>query len=492
MRTLLTTLGLGLTLLPLTAPAVASPAPSDAPTLTIAEAQADAQALYEGLQQAHADLFAATPKPVFDQYYARLQAQLSDGPIPHDAYIAHLQRFVAQARHGHARVENSYDGFRAYLDAKGQVFPLGFQVHDGAVVITKAPANSAVAPGDQILALNGAPNSDWLARLIRNISAETPALAYALLEDMEMFYIWREFGAAQTFTLDIQTPAGEQRTVQLAAVPYDDLSDRTGLDSLDLEGRQAAMLTRDIAYLRPGPFYNIEAETAVDAFAPEAIEAFTAFIDTAYSDFNTAGARALILDLRNNPGGTNSFSDPILAWIADEPFRFASEFRIRVSDQTTASNQARLDAHPDAPNGISARFAALFAQHEPGDIVLFDLPYAQPRTGERFDGAVYALINRKSYSNAASVGAIIQDYGLGVVMGEATTDMTTTYGAMETFTLPHSGLTIGYPKAHIIRPNGETQSHPLRPDIALPAYRLGDTGDTMLEAAITHIELTLN
>ena len=214
----------------------------------------------------------------------------------------------------------------------------------------------------------------------------------------------------------------------------------------------------------------------------------TDFIDTSFEHFITAGADALILDLRNNPGGSNAFSDRVLSWIADRPFRFASDFRIRISEQSIASNQARLDA---GDTGTSLILADLYDGVLVGDTVSFELDYVHPREGQRFEGRVYALVNRQSYSNAVSVGAIIQDYGFGDVIGQATTDMATTYGAMEQFALPRTGLVVGYPKAHIIRPNGDERSAPLTPDVRLPAPQLGDTGDNVLDAALAHVQSEL-
>lgn len=66
------------------------------------------------------------------------------------------------------------------------------------------------------------------------------------------------------------------------------------------------------------------------------------------------------IDLRDNPGGDNSFSDGMLAWIAGRPFRFSPGFEIRVSEATVASNQARLDSLPAGAGGASADMAALF------------------------------------------------------------------------------------------------------------------------------------
>ncbi len=456
--------------------------------ISTSDAQADAQALYEGLQAAQYDLYVNTPKPVFDQYYQELQDRLEDGPISPAAFHSALQRFAAHAPIAHTRIEGFNPGFLDYMSDEALVFPLSFEVREGEVIVTQAPSGSSVRPGDRIMALEGASNADWLARLTRNISSDTPALAYSQMQGMELYYIWLEYGPLSRFTLALEDAAGVRRQVELDAVPMAALSDREGAERIDLSGRDARMLTGDIAYLRPGPFYNTAAQTAQEAYDPEALAAYTAFIDDAFDRFIDQGAQALILDVRDNPGGDNSWSDPVIAWFADRPFRFASEFRIRVSDLSTASNQARIDAAPGGPSSTSQMLADLYDSAPNGETVSFELPYAHPREGRRFDGAVYALVDRRSFSNAVSVGAIVQDYGFGAVIGEATTDMTTTLGAMEQFTLPHSGLVAGYPKALIIRPNGDTHTHPLEPDVRLPGPRLGDQGDVMLDAAITHIE----
>ena len=450
------------------------------------DALADAQMLYDGLQEAHYDLFATTPEPLYDQYFRELREELASEPRSLPQLHRAFQRFAAHAHFAHTRIEGLNPGFLEYLsDDDARLFPVSFEVRDGEVIITQAPANFPARPGDRIISLEGAANSDWLARLTRNVPAETAPFAYAQMEGSEAYFVWLEYGARERFTLEIESQDGARRTLELPAISYDALMDREGLSRLDLNGREARMLTDEIAYLRPGPFYDLEAQSAETAYLPEAVARFSDFVDASFETFLASGAEALILDLRNNPGGSNAFSDLVLSWIADRPFRFASDFRIRISEQSIASNQARIDA---GDTGLSRTLADLYDGVPVGETVSFEIDYVHPRDGRRFEGRVYALVNRQSYSNAVSVGAIIQDYGFGVVMGEATTDMATTYGAMEHFPLPRTGLVVGYPKALIIRPNGDESSTPLIPDVRLPSPRLGDEGDRVLDAAITHVE----
>lgn len=309
----------------------------------------------------------------------------------------------------------------------------------------------------------------------------------ALLEFSFPRLVWLEVGPKDAFDLvlardgerlRVRTPArtGPEAARFLASQP-------AGLD-LSEPLREAKMLDDGLAYLRPGPFYNAEAQAEADMFDARA---FVAFIDAAFQDFLARDARVLLIDLRNNPGGDNSFSDPMLAWFADRPFRFFSEFKVKVSPEATAANQARLDHDPASAVGVSGQYARLYGAASPGDIVDLDLAFAQPRAGRRFEGRVYLLIDRHSYSNTVSVAAIAQDYGLGVVMGEPTSDMATTYGAMETFNLQRTGIVVGFPKAHIIRPNGDRRSHGVDPDIVLPSPLTQTSADEVLQAALAAV-----
>ena len=101
-----------------------------------------------------------------------------------------------------------------------------------------------------------------------------------------------------------------------------------------------------------------------------------------------------------------------------------------------------------------------------------------------FKGEVYLLIDRQSYSNTANVAALVQDYGFGKILGEETSDLATTYGAMEQFQLSRTGITVGFPKALIIRPSGNLDPRGVIPDIGIESPLLPGQGDPMLEKAL--------
>ncbi len=470
----------------LTALAYVSSACAQSGLIQPEDARRDLDALYTGLAEADADLFDVTPRAVFEARHAELSARL-DRPVTPVELYTEFQRFAALARHAHTRMEGLNPVWPAHAGSDGLIFPISFIVENGEVIVTTAPADSGVVPGDRILSLQGEPNPIWLSRVTRNISAETPEFAYAQLANGEFYYILVEYGVLDRFDLEIEHE-GARRSVTVDAIPLSQMGDRVGTGpGFALDGREAGMLTDRIAYLRPGPFFDFEASDPALAYGPEALSRYEAWLDAAFTNFIAAGATELVLDLRDNPGGDNSFSDPVIAWFADRPFRFASDFRIRVSPQSIASNQSRLEATGHDPDSTSGRLAALYDSADIGDIVSYDFPYAQPRDGQQFEGRVHVLVNRHSYSNAVTTGALIQDYGFGTIYGEPTRDMATTFGAMEHFTLEHSGFVVGFPKARIIRPNGEPSPHPLTPDVRLSAPAIRSERDVRLEALVALI-----
>ncbi|MEL6302748.1 MAG: S41 family peptidase [Pseudomonadota bacterium] len=464
-------------------------APADAvePELLSAEdLQEDFHALYAGLQSAHYDLFANRTKDQYDALFARTLSTLDQSMSRHDANVL-FQKFTAFGKVAHARLDYDRSRYETYRENGGAILPLYLRIADGRMYVEDNRSDDrSLTPGTEILEINGESARAWLARTGEYVSADTDYITESLLEYWFNMYLWEALGPVDQFDLTVLGTDQKKRSVSIAALNTEAMqantSEHSEYFSLDGTERAAQMLDDAVAYLRPGPFYNVE--------QPEQVwdnSGFVEFIDEAFATFIDAGAEQLIIDLRNNPGGDNSFSDVMVAWFADQPFKFASAFYIRSSKEAKASNQARLDANPGQTEGVSVFFGKRYEEVPFGERFEFPIPEAAPRKGERFEGAVYVLIDRHSYSNAVNVAALIQDYGFGEIMGEKTADFATTYGAMETFSLPNTGFIVGFPKAHIIRPSGDLKNDGVTPDVVLTSPIVPTKTDVVLEAALEHI-----
>ena len=222
-------------------------------------------------------------------------------------------------------------------------------------------------------------------------------MAHSILEYDFAIYLWVELGAVPWFDIAIRRPGSEAQQVHLPARTAKEMQTARAAQppvlDLDNPAREAKMLDHGVAYLRPGPFYNSEARTGADEWD---VSGFREFIDRAFEDFIRAHASRLIIDLRGNPGGDNLFSDVMVSWFASRPFRFASEFKIKVSPESIAANAARIEHDAAAAGPVSREYAELYARSRIGDTVDFPIEQALPRAGKRFDGRIFLLIDRRS------------------------------------------------------------------------------------------------
>jgi C-terminal processing protease CtpA/Prc len=453
--------------------------------------RADLGEMYQRLEASHYDLFARRPKAEYDAKLAEMLKSI-DRPMSLLEVEILFQKFAAYGRVAHSRVDLPAGAFAAFHEGKARIMPLAVRIVEeqgGAAVYVaeNASGESKIAPGDRLLEIDGEKAAAVVARLETNISADNAYLAHTQLEPRFALLLWLELGERRDHRLRLKRGQDAPFEVTLPARTRPEiLAAREKLPKvaeLDWDRREAKMLDGGIAYLRPGPFYDNRPEAA-NMWDPSA---FHQFVDDAFRQFQAAGAKKLLIDLRKNPGGDDSFSNRMVAWFADEPFRFAKEFKIKVSEASTASNRQRLEAL-EASTGnednTSRRLAAAYAGQKNGAVVRYEIPENLPREGDRFKGEVYLLIDRQSYSNTANVAALVQDYGFGKILGEETSDLATTYGAMEQFQLSRTGIMVGFPKALILRPSGNLDPRGVIPDIAIESPLVPGKGDPMLEKAL--------
>lgn len=451
--------------------------------------QADFDELYARLTRAHFDLFAHRSRAEYDALHAGLRQQLVRRLARTEA-IAIFQRFVAFGRVAHARIDAAGDAFRAHRAAGGRAFPLTLRVKQGRVfVMSNASGSADPAPGDEVLEIESMPAPPLIDSLWQDVSADTPYMFHSMVEWDLPRLLWQRFGTRGEFDLVVRRPGDTPRTVRVPARSRAEMGaapSQPAALNLSLTDRTYRVVDSGLGYFRPGPFYAAE--------NPEAMydnRAFVRLVDEAFGRFTAASVPRLIIDLRDNPGGDNSFSDHVVAWFARCPFRFASAFRIRVTPETIASHRARLAIAGNDPTGAGAMLARAYANARMDEVIDFPIPTARPRTGSRYEGEVFVLINRHSYSNTVSAASLIQDYGFGTIIGEETSDLATTYGAMESFALSRSGIVVGYPKARIVRPSGSLESRGVVPDIAIDTPVVETEDDIVLQRAMAVVRSSM-
>ncbi|MEJ2400820.1 MAG: S41 family peptidase [Xanthomonadales bacterium] len=466
-------------ILPITTSGAENSSSQEPVSYSVAAVREDFAYLYETLQISSYDLFRNTSKTDYDSAFEQAMDSIT-GPMTYLEINRLFEPFVVLAGFVHCTVDFPYEAYRQFYQNGGRGIPFKIGFFGEKVLVTANWSdNKQIEAGDELLAINGIDIHQLLEKIYAYKQGESDYVKQTLLENGSLRENWwYVFGDFPSGTVRIEKPGGERIDTEVEGLTREQYQERTQAvqsPSFMKSGR-AFEFIGDVAYLRPGIFLNTESRdlSSQDAFNNEA---FLAFIDSAFIEIAKKKAQHLILDLRGNYGGDNSFSDPMIAYFADKPFRIASKFSVRTSQVTKSFWK-------DVANPELADMKRKIMTLDDGTRFDVELNTTQPRTDERaFKGEVIALIDRFSFSNTTSVAAIVQDYEFGTLVGEETADTPSSCGAVHTFTLPNTQMGVMFPKACMIRPSGDPSLRGVIPD-----HKVSDDpftqDDEILDAAL--------
>ena len=418
------------------------------------------------LEEAHFNLYAYTPKKVFDNNYDSIRCQIKKASFNLLEVTTLFQKVISKANNGHTEIGFPGKSYGTYAYLGGTIFPLEIAFDaDKALVRKNWSNNDSIKIESEIVAINGKTMGQILAKIYPLLSAERPYFKKAKIElySFPRLY-WQVFGKVDEFRVDLVSD-GQLKHLKIKAVDVID-----GYEMKRTEVIQPIMKIEFMdtsAYLNPGGFGGNE-------------EAFRKFIDSSFLLIKDRKSKNLIVDLRNNPGGNDALSDHLVSYFADKPFLWTSHFSLKTSQV--------LKEHTRKNNDTTKTYFKEILSHKNGEIYDYSFEKHQPQPKEKsFSGKVYVLVNRQSHSQSAVTAAQIQDYGFGTIVGEETGEFPTLYAAIFQFQLPNTGIVANISKGHIIRVNGSTKEEGVIPDVLIKDHLL-DEKDEILEGLLKKLK----
>ncbi|WP_346993024.1 S41 family peptidase [Alteromonas gracilis] len=418
----------------------------------------DFDVLYQSLLDTHYNPYAYVSKDTLESHYSSLKAQIGNTPYSPLAATKLFQTLVSSLNNGHTEVDFPVSSYLAYAEAGGTLFPLDLAFENGkALIRANYSGNVSIAKGAQLLSINNVEINHILSIISPLISAERAYFKMAKLEVLSFpRYYWYAFGESDSYTVKILNE-GVVSTHSLSPVSvfegFEEKKDEV------LRAQQQLTFYDNVAYLNPGHFSGDEKQ-------------FKAFIDEAFLTINTKRSKALIIDLRYNGGGNDSFSDHMVSYIADAPFKWNATFQLRTSERLKEDTRE----HRDLDNP----YWQAILKHEVGERYSYDFDeYSPVAKNKRYSGDVYVLVNRHSHSQASVTAAQIQDYGWATLVGEETGDYPTLYASQFQYALPNTGITVKIAKGYIVRVSGSEAEQGVQPDIVIRDHLLDDEDEIL-------------
>lgn len=151
-----------------------------------------------------------------------------------------------------------------------------------------------------------------------------------------------------------------------------------------------------------------------------------------FTEVKEKGVQNVAVDVRSNSGGNSRVADEFIKYLPiDNYYSSSSDFRL-----------------------------GFFTLHFPGDAK------NEQQTDLLFNGNVYVLTNMNSFSSATDFAMLIQDNGLGKVIGETSKNAVNGYTDIATFYLPNTGIPMSISLKKCYRANPD-----IKDDFIIPDYQ---------------------
>lgn len=410
------------------------------------------------LEDSHYDLFAYTTKTDFERTYNSIKNQIQQDSLTLLQTTNLFQQLSSIVNNGHTYIDFPIKPYINYIQSGGTLFPLEITFENGKSYVRKNwSKNLEITVGSEIVSINGKFMDEIVCNFYPYISAERSYFKKAKIEFYSFpRYFWQVFEKQDSFRIELKTK-DKIKTINVKAI--------NAIDDFETKRTEIFHSNRELkyfnktAYLNPGAFSGNE-------------QKFKAFIDSAFIDIKHKKSKNLIIDLRNNTGGNDYFSDYMVSYFADKPFKWCSSFKIKTSKT--------LKEYTRKNNDTTKVYFQQILKHKDGEIYSPKLHLYQPQEiSKQYKGAVYVLVNRQSISQASVTAAQIQDYGWGKIVGEETGEYPSLYASVFQYSLPNTGVIVNISKGHIIRVNGSKKEEGVIPDIFIKDHLIDEKDEIL-------------
>lgn len=425
----------------------------------------DLDTLKDLLEKSHYNLYAYTSKEKFDSNFEEVTKSLKKDSITLKEAVGTFQNVISKANTGHAEIDFPALSYISFAQQGGKIFPLEIALEDSKAYIRKNYfKNPKIKIGSEIIEINDKKIEDILTLIYPHISAERLYLKKAKIEfwSFPRLY-WQIFGEEEQFSISVkENNQIKKYNIQSVSALEDYEYKRKDILNSD---REVKFYGKN-AYINPGNFSGDEI-------------VYRKFIDSAFSAINKKAPKNLIIDLRNNAGGDNSFSDYLISFFANKPFQWNSRFTLKTSKYLKENIRKN--------NDTTDAYSQNILKHQNGKAFPFYFEEMQPQESEkRFKGNVFTLINRQTYSQAAVAASVIQDYQFGTLAGEESADFPSLYASIFTVELPNTKIPVKIPKGYMVRVNKSEKQEGVIPEILIADHLL-DERDEILDTLLKKV-----
>ncbi|MCP5049213.1 MAG: hypothetical protein GY940_18735 [bacterium] len=461
-----------------------------AKTYTAKQLKEDLSLLRSALEEAHGGLYRYTSKKELDRLFETVSVQLNQ-PMTERGFYAKLLPLVAAINDGHTGLALStpYDN---YLETNPVLFPFNLRfVKWRAYLFRNYSEKPGIPMGGELIAINGHSVPQMLTRFMPLISSDAHIETSKISKLQGSLFFGKLFmsiyGESKSFTIAYRPPGKTTiETLKVTGASVKNILDLFSQRYPKVNKTSRERLPISLEYKEGIPVLTIlgfggGAYTRNNISYPD-------FLAKSFRELNEKKSKHLIIDLRNNSGGSDEYGKMLAAYFIDKPFNYYKALEIK-------TNNLSFLKHTNIP---PQRNDDLKNRAKPNARGWYDMT-GHPNLGIQqplkptFTGKVWILINGSSFSATGETTSVIHSHKRAVFVGEecGAGYYGNTSGFSVTLTLPNTAIKLRIPLVrYTMAVSGYAKDRGLVPDhLVSPAIKdLMEEKDVQMEFVIHQIK----
>lgn len=415
------------------------------------------------LEEAHPGLYWYTSRDSMNAYFDWGRQRLNDS-LTEPEFRRVLTYVTAQIRCGHTAVRSS-KAFVNYFDTLriSRVFPLSFKLWsadgsfdtDTTVVLANLNRRDSVLKrGTVVTAINGLPIEKIIDTMSRYIASDgyNRTHKYQVLSNRGYFgslYV-SLFGYSPVYAIDYIDSLGNQnRTLVGSYRPLIDTAARAARPPMQVPPKPNR---RERKNMRRNAVRMLKIDT-VDRVAVMELHSFSRgyglrpFFRRSFKAIKKHDIQHLVVDVRNNTGGSPNNSTMITRYLGDK--------RFKVGDSLYAITKKKTYGRYMQDDFFNRLFMTFFTKKRKDGyyhLGYFERHWFKPRKKNHYDGQSYILIGGSSFSATTLFASALINQDNVWVIGEETGGGAygNTAWQIPTLTLPETGVRVNVPLYRLV------------------------------------------
>lgn|GEM_PF-2704848 len=389
----------------------------------------------------HPSLYDYTSKQELDSKFTRAINQVQDSMSRRDVYNL-LAPIIASIKDGHTNLHIPIDYYYSHKRHGGTFFPYDIFIKDNRTYVLDS---KDIPKGSEIIGINNKSAKDILNKLLQNRGALLKPYKYASIERFYPRLLFSTFNMKDQFIIKYV----DINTKEIKSINVKGNYKYTVKDAFSFK-----VIKNDIGYLEINSLY---------VRGWNELKEMDVKIDKLFDSINKKGIKNLIIDIRDNDGGSDMMADLFLKHLTQKPYSF-------IKKQITyhLSRKGRQFYRKERRSIVNTLFFPLYPffswEREiyfgRKDIVKMEyIKDKKPKAVKdslMFKGKVYAVFNTNTFSSANELANTLKCYNIAETYGTETGCPIIQSGELQRIYTPNVLLNLTVSKKKFWYPSSES------------------------------------